>query len=109
MADETDKTEQQAFLPIEDWLATTDANAWLATVYGPDDTELFQFQSTDTMSVTPYVIAERAVLAYFTADIVLNAKMLAETLRVLVAHSSGSIFGPIAVETSLETIATQEI
>lgn len=101
----TDK--QQAFQPIEDWLANTDENTWLSTVYGPDDAELFQL--VDSGSATPYAIAERAVLMYFTADIVMNARMLAETLRVVVVHSSGATFGPIAVETSLETIATAEI
>ena len=91
----------------DEWIGNTDENTWLATIYGPDDTAIYQ--CTDAGSATPYAIAERAVLRYFTSDIVMNAKMLAETLRVEVVHSSGAAFGPIAVETSLETIATQEI
>jgi|GEM_PF-4259828 len=92
---------------VEAWLQSTAENTWQATVYGPDDAAIYQ--CTDAGSATPYAIAERAVLRYFTSDIVLHAEMLAETLRVEVVHSSGAAFGPIAVETSLETIATQEI
>jgi hypothetical protein len=95
------------FQSAEDWLATAGQNTWLATVHGPDGSDLYQNSYTGVS--TPYAIAERAALEYFTSDIVLNAQMLAETLRVVVIHSSGSAFGPIGVETSLETIADQEI
>jgi hypothetical protein len=99
--------EEHLMTSVAEWLENTDENTWLATVYGPDDVEVYQ--CTDAGVETPYAIAERAVLRYFTADMVLHAKMLAETLRVEVVHSTGATFGPIEVETSLETIAKREL
>lgn len=92
---------------IDAWLEDAPPNSWLAIVYDQKGNAIHQ--SIETGRCKPFDIAERAVAMFFTSDIVLNARMLSETLLVLVVHSSGSVFGPIAVETSLETIAVSEI
>lgn len=96
-----------AFQEVESWLESAGDKQWLAQVYGPNGEQLHEFDDIGTGE--PYSVAERAVADYFTSDLQSSVGMLAETIRVMVFHVSGASFGPIEVETSLETVASREI